>query len=122
MACILLWSSAVRVHDSQAYRKMAVTRGCISRILELREMLLSFQTGFSVCAQWVSPLDLYGKNKTLPPSTNLPEIVGVNTASLGGCLHSSKTRARWAETFQNELNGHVFDMHRDELHQVVLYP
>ena len=26
MACILLWSSAVRVHDSQAYRKMDVTR------------------------------------------------------------------------------------------------
>ena len=26
MVCILLWSSAVRVHDSLAYRKMAVTR------------------------------------------------------------------------------------------------
>ena len=25
MACTLLWSSAVRVHDSQAYRKMDVT-------------------------------------------------------------------------------------------------
>ena len=36
MACILLWSSAVRVHDSQAYRKMDVTRKRISRILELR--------------------------------------------------------------------------------------
>ena len=33
MACILLWSSAVRVHDSQAYRKMDVTRQRISRIL-----------------------------------------------------------------------------------------
>ena len=31
MACILLWSSAVRVHDSQAYRKMDVTRERISR-------------------------------------------------------------------------------------------
>ena len=48
MACILLWSSAVRVHDSQAYRKMDVTRGRISRILELREILLSIQTGFSL--------------------------------------------------------------------------
>ena len=47
MACILLWSSAVRVHDSQAYRKMDVTRECISCILELTEILLSFQTGFS---------------------------------------------------------------------------
>ena len=48
MACILLWSSAVRVHDSHAYRKMNVTRERISRILELREILLSIQTGFSL--------------------------------------------------------------------------
>ena len=38
----------MRVHDSQAYRKMDVTRQRISRILELREILLSFQTGFSL--------------------------------------------------------------------------
>ena len=43
-----VWSSAVRVNDSQAYRKMDVTRERISRILELREMLLSLQTGFSL--------------------------------------------------------------------------
>ena len=48
MACILLWSSVVRVHDSQAYRKMVVTRERIGLILELREILLSFQTGFSL--------------------------------------------------------------------------
>ena len=48
MACILLWSSAVRVHDSQAYGKMDVTRERISRILDLKEMLLPFQTGFNV--------------------------------------------------------------------------
>ena len=48
MACILLWSSAVKVHDQQAYRKMDVTRERISRILELREILLSIQTGFSL--------------------------------------------------------------------------
>ena len=48
MACILLWRSAARVHDSQAYRKMDVTRERISRILELRKILLSFQTGFSL--------------------------------------------------------------------------
>ena len=48
MACILLWSSAVRVHDSQAYRKMNVTRERISRTLELREILLSIQTGSSL--------------------------------------------------------------------------
>ena len=38
----------MRVHDSQAYRKMGVTRKRISRILKLGEMLLSFQTGFNL--------------------------------------------------------------------------
>ena len=52
-----------------------------------------------------------GRNQTLQPSTSLPvtgEIAGVNTAPLGRYLHSSKTRARWAEGFHDELNGHVF--------------
>ena len=48
MACILLWSSAVRVHDSQAYMKMDVTREHISRTLELSEIVLSFHTGFNL--------------------------------------------------------------------------
>ena len=38
----------MRVHVSQAYRKMGVTRERISRILELREILLSLQTGFNL--------------------------------------------------------------------------
>ena len=38
----------MRVRDSQAYRKMDVTRDRISRILELREILLSFQVGFDL--------------------------------------------------------------------------
>ena len=48
MACILLRSSALKVHDSHAYRKIDVTRVRISCILELREILLSFQTGFNL--------------------------------------------------------------------------
>ena len=63
--------------------------------------------------------------KTLPPSTSLPvmgEIAGVNTTSLGGYLHSTKTKATWAEGFHDELNGHVFDLERDGLRQVVLCP
>ena len=48
MGCSLLWSSAVRVHNSQAYSKMDVTRKRIRHILELREIVLSFQTGFSL--------------------------------------------------------------------------
>ena len=38
----------MKVYDSQAYRKMDVTRERISRILELREILLSIQIGFSL--------------------------------------------------------------------------
>ena len=38
----------MRVNDSQAYRKMDVARERISRILELREILMSFQTGFNL--------------------------------------------------------------------------
>ena len=49
-----------------------------------------------------------GRSKTLATSKSLPvmdETAGVNTASLGGRLHSSKTWARWAERFHNELNS-----------------
>ena len=38
----------MRVHDSQAYRKMGVTREHIRHILKLRETLLSFETGFNL--------------------------------------------------------------------------
>ena len=38
----------MRVHDSLAYRKMDVTRERISRILELRKIYLSFQTGLNL--------------------------------------------------------------------------
>ena len=66
----------------------------------------------------------YTGRKTLPPSTSLQvmgEIAGVNTAPLGGYLHSTKTRARWAEGF-HELNGHMFNLYKDGLRQVVLCP
>ena len=38
----------MRVHDSQANRQIGLTRERISRILELREILLWFQTGFNL--------------------------------------------------------------------------
>ena len=50
------------------------------------------------------------------------ETAGVNTASLGGYLQSTKTRARWVEGFYDELSGHVFDLGRDGLRHVVLCP
>ena len=67
----------------------------------------------------------YTGRKTFPPSTSFPvmgEIAGVNTASLGGYLLSTKTRARWAEGFHDRLNGQVFGLERDGLRQVVLCP
>ena len=66
-----------------------------------------------------------GRNKTFLPSKSLPvmgEIAGVNTASLGEYLHSSKTRARWAEGLHDELNGHVLDLEKNGLRQVVPCP
>ena len=51
MAHTLLCNSAVRMHDSQAYRKMDVSPNIhlpvVSHNLELKEMFLSFQTGFN---------------------------------------------------------------------------
>ena len=38
----------MRVHDSQAYRKMDVTGERIGHIVELREILMSFQTGLNL--------------------------------------------------------------------------
>ena len=52
----------------------------------------------------------------------MDKIAGVNTASLGGYLHRKKKRATWTEGFHDELNGHVFDLERDGLRQVVLCP
>ena len=47
MACVLFSSSAVKVHDSQAYRNIDMTRKSISSIFDPRHMLLSLHTGFS---------------------------------------------------------------------------
>ena len=69
MACVLLWSSSVRVHDSQAYRKMDVTR---ARILELREILLSIKIGFSLVNAAVACAILHS-NSGLEPSSVINE-------------------------------------------------
>ena len=72
MARILLCSSAVRIHNSQAYRKMDVTRERVSRILELREMLLSFQTGYNFVVAIVVCAILEGVAR-LEPSSDTTE-------------------------------------------------
>ena len=45
--CVLFSNSAVKVHDSQAYRNMEMTRERISFTFDPRDMLLSLQMGFS---------------------------------------------------------------------------
>ena len=45
--CVLFSNSAVKVHDSQAYRVMVMTRERISFTFDSIDMLLSFQMGFS---------------------------------------------------------------------------
>ena len=58
----------MRVHDSQAYRKMDVTRERISRILELREILLLIQTGFGIVSAAVA-CAILERNSGLEPSS-----------------------------------------------------
>ena len=48
MASILFCISAERVHVSEAYRKMDMTRERISLIFELTVMFLSFHKGFNL--------------------------------------------------------------------------
>ena len=106
------------VHDVLVNKKS--TAMLVFILFSTEENVVSF-----LCCCCGPVLWTYTERKTLPPSTGLPvmgEIAGVNTASLGGYLHSTKTRARWAEGFHGEFNGGVFDLERDGLRQVVLCP
>ena len=62
----------MRVHDSQAYRKMDVIRERISRVLELREILLSTETVFSLVNAAVVCVIL-GSISGLAPSSVITE-------------------------------------------------
>ena len=46
-ACVLISSSAVKFHYSQAYRNMDMTRECISFTFDPRDMMLYLHIGFS---------------------------------------------------------------------------
>ena len=86
MACILLLSSAVRVHDSQAHRKISVTRERISRILELRE-ILSFQTGLNLVNAAVVCVVLESISG-LEPSSVITEPRYLNLVTSQASVHS----------------------------------
>ena len=62
----------VRVHDSQPYRKVDVTREHVTHILELREILLSIQIGFSLVNAAVGCAILQS-NSGLEPSSVITE-------------------------------------------------
>ena len=62
----------MRVHDSQAYRKMDVTREHIRHILKLREIPLSFQTGFNLVSAAVV-YDILESILGLEPSSVITE-------------------------------------------------
>ena len=72
----------MRIHDSQANRKKDVTIKRISRILELREMLLSFQTGLNLVNAAVVCAILEGISGLEPSSdTTEPRYLTLVTVS-----------------------------------------
>ena len=78
----------MKVHDSQAYRKMAVTREHIRCILELREMILSFQTGFNLVNAAVVCAILESISGSEPSSVIIVSKIFCK-ADTFHCLHSS---------------------------------
>ena len=103
MAGVLLWSSAVRVHDSHAYRKTDVTREHISRLLELREIFLSFQTGSSlvssavVCAFLDSISDLEPSSVITEPRYHHEQPNAYLQAYGSRSLHGSDADLVWQQ-------------------------
>ena len=72
----------MRVHDSQTYRKINVTRERISRTLELREMLLSFQTSLNIISDAVVHATLESISDLEPASvTTEPRYLKLMTVS-----------------------------------------
>ena len=94
-ACVLFSNSAVKVHDSQAYRNMEMTRERISFTFDQGDMLLSLQMGFSFVRAAVACAILQ-RTSGLEPSfeTTAPRYLKLVTApnfcpftfiSLAGC-------------------------------------
>ena len=66
--CVLFSNSAVNIHDSQAYRNMEMTRERISFTFDPRDMLLSFQMGFS-CVRTAVAYAILERISGLEPSS-----------------------------------------------------
>ena len=81
----------MRLHDSQAYREMGATRERISRVLELREILLSFQIGFNLVSAAVVCAVLESISGLEPSSvTSEPWYLKLVTVSLSA-LNNGKS-------------------------------
>ena len=72
----------MRVHNSQAYRKIELSTERISRILEPREMLPSFKTGFNMVNVVSSVLSWRVSQAWNPRQINSPAHV----LEAGDCL------------------------------------
>ena len=78
----------MRFHDSQAYRKMDGTRERISRILELREILLSIQTGFSLVNYAAVVCAILETPEGRPEMSDVSPLSGISGLSFDSTLLS----------------------------------
>ena len=86
MACILLWSAAVRVHDPQAYRKMDVTRVRISRILLNPHKLCEWSRWVFYCSS---------------AKAQLHQMLGEKTVHTHTCTHHHTLKYECSVTHQS---------------------
>ena len=94
-ACVLFFNSAVKVHDSQAYRNMEMTRERISFTFDPKDMLLSLHMGFSfvraavACAILERTSGLEPSSETTAPMylklVTVPNFCPFTFISLSGC-------------------------------------
>ena len=119
----------MRVHDSQAHRKMDVTRERISRILELREILLSFLSMLLLSARpaWSSLMEsiimdsAYQEKVTLQPRSTPISVCHVIFASFKSAGGVTLSKLHFLLLLFLEKRSHFF-MKKDTLLQNLLLP
>ena len=94
----------MRVHDSQAYRKMDVTRERISRILELREILLSIQIGFSLVNAAVACAILQN-NSGLEPSSVITDCLKLLSIHFDLCIDATGVVCHQVSLLSTDLHA-----------------
>ena len=112
-ACVLFCSSAVKFHDSQAYRNMKRTRERNSFTFVSRDMLLFLQIGFNFVKDAAAWAILERTSGFEPPSrTSAPKYLKLVTVTLHDQVepYSNQGFRLWS-TYRRE---------RDELRQALL--